>query len=90
MSKTFAEAVYPAPFRSHRLDDAIFDCCFGDVQYREKRHGARNLWHRYLVYRVTGEKNPGVGRFVETRELARVLCKKYTSLDYQNVVKTLC
>ena len=88
--KTFAEAVYPALFQSHRLDDAIFDCCFGEVLYTESMHGARDLWHRYLIYRVTGEKDPNVGRFVETRELAHSLCEKDTSLEYQAVVETLC
>ncbi|KAK7917824.1 ankyrin repeat-containing domain protein [Apiospora marii] len=88
--KAFAEAVYPALFQSHRLDDAIFDCCFGDVQYLESMHGTRDLWHRYLVYRVTGETDPNVGRFVETRELAHALCEKDSSLDYQHVVETLC
>ncbi|KAK7966202.1 uncharacterized protein PG986_000479 [Apiospora aurea] len=88
--KLFAEAVYPALFRTCRLDDAIFECSFGGVEYKESRHGARELWHRYLVYRVTGEPDPNVGRFVETRELAQVLCEKDASLNYESVIDTLC
>ncbi|KAK8017749.1 ankyrin repeats (3 copies) domain-containing protein [Apiospora rasikravindrae] len=87
--KLFAEAVYPALFRTCRLDDAIFECSFGGVEYRESRHGARELWHRYLVYRVAGEADPNVGRFVEIRELAQVLCEKDTSLNYESVIDTL-
>ncbi|KAK8092918.1 ankyrin [Apiospora kogelbergensis] len=88
--KYFAEAVYPALFRTHRLDDAIFKCCFPNYRYKLKRYGVRELWQRYLVYRVTLEQDPTVGRFVEVRDLARILCGEYASLDYRSVVETLC
>ncbi|KAK8073431.1 hypothetical protein PG994_004330 [Apiospora phragmitis] len=91
--KAFAEAVYPALFRSHRLDDAMFNRCFHDakfIHYGASRHGALGLWHRYLVYRVTGEKDPSVGRFVETRELAQILCEQDASQEQHEVVQTLC
>ncbi|KAK8067225.1 hypothetical protein PG997_013972 [Apiospora hydei] len=38
--KLFAEAVYPALFRTCRLDDAIFEYSFGGVEYKESRYGA--------------------------------------------------
>ncbi|KAK8067572.1 hypothetical protein PG996_006684 [Apiospora saccharicola] len=88
--KYFAEAVYPALFRTHRLDDAMYHCCFGDVQYKESRHGTRDLWHRYLVYRVTGEQNANLGRFVETKWLAEALSAFRDSPDKQTIVETLC
>ncbi|KAK8004867.1 hypothetical protein PG990_010904 [Apiospora arundinis] len=92
--KYFAEAVYPALFRTHRLDHAIhtpsgINC--PTLRYKQNRYGVKELWHRYLVYRVTCEKDPTVGRFVEVRDLAKILCETHAApLGYQHVIETLC
>ncbi|KAK8115925.1 hypothetical protein PG984_012427 [Apiospora sp. TS-2023a] len=97
--KYFAEAVYLALFRTHRMDHAIRGCChpkFCVFRYKEKRYGIGELWHRYLVYRVTtckeeGGATAGGGRFAEVRDLARLLCEKHdASLDHRHVLETLC
>ncbi|KAK8876871.1 ankyrin repeat-containing domain protein [Apiospora arundinis] len=93
--KYFAEAVYPALFRTHRLDHAIHTPsdvnCYPTLRYKQNRYGVKELWHRYLVYRVTCEKDPTVGRFVEVRDLAKILCETHAApLGYQHVIETLC
>ncbi|KAK7991654.1 hypothetical protein PG988_000448 [Apiospora saccharicola] len=96
--KYFAEAVYPALFRTHRMDHAIwgrFRPNFLEFRYKEKRYGIGELWYRYLVYRVKtcGEGSTASGgRFVEIRDLARLLCEKHNTspLDHRHVLETLC
>ncbi|KAK6857260.1 hypothetical protein PG995_007447 [Apiospora arundinis] len=92
--KYFAEAVYPALFRTHRLDHAIHtpsDMNSPTFRYKQNRYGVKELWHRYLVYRVTCEKDPTVGRFAEVRDLAKILCETHAApLGYQHVIETLC
>lgn len=45
---------------------------------RDDRYGAGKLWHDYLVYRVVGETDRSVGRFVEIREAAEALWSRIT------------
>ncbi|KAK8001624.1 hypothetical protein PG991_013846 [Apiospora marii] len=40
---------------------------------RHDCHGAKKLWHDYLVHRAMGETDPGAGWFVEIRQTAEAL-----------------
>lgn len=60
-----------------------------ELWYIRKHHGADKLWQSFLAYRVQNETDPGVGRFVEIRQVAEDLCRQ-TEAEYEATVNALC
>ncbi|KAK6821359.1 hypothetical protein PG987_015759 [Apiospora arundinis] len=92
--KTFDKVIYyRALFESHLLDHehvkrynsrtAVYLCNSND-------HGVAKLWHNYLVYRVIGERDIAIGRFVEIRSLAQAIVQADPSKGLRSVVDSLC
>lgn len=87
--KDFAWLVYPALFETH-LMDSWWKSQYGTMRRPTLyQHGANELWHRYVVYRVMGERDATVGRLVEIREIAVAVCEE-AALDLRFVVEGLC
>ncbi|KAK8040982.1 hypothetical protein PG994_013989 [Apiospora phragmitis] len=77
--KRFHENVVPALYVSRALDRFSAPHVGGFWWMRDDRYGAGELWHDYLVYRVMGETDPDVGRYVEIREAAEALWARTSS-----------
>lgn len=91
--KTFAEAVYPALFETHSMDDNMW--WFGDgtpLWKSRNQHGSESIWHEYLVSRVMGEQDSTLGRFVEMRQISRAILGEMESSesDLRAIVEELC
>ncbi|CAG9937450.1 unnamed protein product [Clonostachys rosea f. rosea IK726] len=54
-------------------------------------HGAQQLWHAYLVYRVQNETEPLAHRYVEIRTAAeRLFNTNLTGLTLQSIIESVC
>lgn len=87
--KVFARLVYPALFETHLMDH-FRGAQLGSMRWLASyKADADKLWHRYVVYRVMGERDATVGRLVEIREVALAVCRE-AALDMRSVVDALC
>ncbi|KAK8035539.1 hypothetical protein PG993_010534 [Apiospora rasikravindrae] len=77
--KRFNENFVSALFSSRALDHFSAPHVGGFWWMRDDRYGAGTLWHDYLVYRVMGETDPNVGRYVEIRQAAEALWARASS-----------
>lgn len=88
---TFAHAIRPTLFETHLMD--AFPSVFLGTHYWQlkNQHGARELWHKYLVYRVMEEKGSTVGRYYEMRKIAATVCQEQeVALNLRDMVEALC
>ena len=91
----FHQHLTPVLYQTRLLDDFSAPQVGFHWQMRDDRYGSAKLWHDYLVYRVLGEMNRDVGRFVEIREAAialhnLVLTVGGRCLPMQDIIHGLC
>lgn len=55
----------------------------------QNQHGAETFWHSYFVYRVHTETDPGMGRLLEIRNIAGLICAE-TGADLSTTIDGLC
>ncbi|CAG9994042.1 unnamed protein product [Clonostachys byssicola] len=71
--KQFDDVFIPALFQTHILDSFSAPYIGWEWWSRKDSCGSIKLWHDYLVFRVLGERNPDVGRFMEIRNAGKAL-----------------
>ncbi|PSS22704.1 hypothetical protein M430DRAFT_48349 [Amorphotheca resinae ATCC 22711] len=91
--KVFSYNVLPALFETRLLDrfysHALNNGGIDGPWYLNTHPGAGELWHSYLVYRVTNETDSTVGRFVEIRQTAQLICEE-TGWHLTSTIDKLC
>ncbi|CAH0050890.1 unnamed protein product [Clonostachys solani] len=94
--KTFNAMFRPALFATRIFDTYLpisADQATQTLRYWPIRsnHGAQQLWHAYLVYRVQNEPDPLAHRYFEVRTAAeRLFNTKLTGLSLQSIIDSLC
>ncbi len=80
LQEVFSYNLLPALFETHLLDHFTSHAVnTGGIEgpwYLNTHPGAGEIWHSYLVYRVTNETDDTVGRFVEIRQAAQRICEQ--------------
>ncbi|KAL2066885.1 hypothetical protein VTL71DRAFT_1309 [Oculimacula yallundae] len=93
--KRFDELLQPALFESKLLDESetypkrgseLFVLNLWQIR---RTYGVEKMWHSYLLYRVKNETDPGVGRFVEIRQVAESFCS-HTDAEMETMLDVVC